>query len=88
MTINSGWNDERRLRQAQLIRSWAPWTKSTGPRTTKGKAYSSQNAWKGGLRQTLVRIRLILALQARGLNAATALLDVGTGPSGAQVAEN
>jgi len=38
-----GWTDERRARQAELIRSWRPWTRSTGPRTEAGKAVASQN---------------------------------------------
>ena len=88
MTINSGWSDERRQRQAELIRSWAPWTKSTGPRTENGKASSSQNAWKGGVRQTLKRIRLVLALQAQELDGVTDLLNLCAGPFGAQLPEN
>jgi hypothetical protein len=37
------WNAEQKARQAMLIRSWKPWTASTGPRTAAGKAVSSQN---------------------------------------------
>ena len=44
------WTPEARLRQAEAIRDWLPWRKSTGPRTAEGKARSAQNAWKGGLR--------------------------------------
>lgn len=33
--------------QAEAIRQWQPWNKSTGPRTKKGKARSSRNADKG-----------------------------------------
>ena len=32
------WTKERRERQAELIRTWKPWTRSTGPRTAAGKA--------------------------------------------------
>jgi hypothetical protein len=32
------WTKERRARQAELIRTWKPWTRSTGPRTAAGKA--------------------------------------------------
>ena len=38
-----GWTDERKARQAALIRSWKPWSRSTGPRTDAGKATASQN---------------------------------------------
>jgi hypothetical protein len=36
-----------------LIHSWAPWSKSTGPRTPEGKARVSRNGWKGGKREEL-----------------------------------
>ena len=44
------WTTEERLKQSQLIQSWQPWNKSTGARTTEGKAVSSRNAHKGGVR--------------------------------------
>src|SRR3954451_21000362 len=34
----NGWTPERRARQAEAIQQWKPWEKSTGPRTTRGKA--------------------------------------------------
>lgn len=37
------WSDEARKRQSELIRSWKPWTRSTGPRTEEGKVVSSRN---------------------------------------------
>jgi hypothetical protein len=37
------WTSESRLKQAQKIRQWQPWQKSTGPTTPKGKAISSKN---------------------------------------------
>lgn len=49
----NGWTPERRARQAELIRLWRPWEKSTGPKTAEGKAKISQNAYKGGERQFL-----------------------------------
>lgn len=39
----NGWTDERRARQAELIRTLRPWEKSTGARTPEGKARSAQN---------------------------------------------
>lgn len=44
MANSTAWTPERRARQAELIRIYHPWTKSTGPRTPEGKAVSSQNA--------------------------------------------
>jgi hypothetical protein len=47
------WTDEQKARQAALIRTWAPWTVSTGPRTPNGKAVSSKNAVNYSLRELL-----------------------------------
>ena len=47
----NGWTPQRRKRQAELIRNWQPWTKSTGAKTEQGKAVVSMNAWKGGKRE-------------------------------------
>jgi hypothetical protein len=55
----SGWTPERRKRQAEAIRRWAPWASSTGPRSVKGKAIASRNAWKGGARP---EVRAVLRL--------------------------
>lgn len=41
------WTDEQRARQADLIRSWQPWTRSTGARTPEGKRISSMNVLVG-----------------------------------------
>ena len=43
-----GWTPERRARQAELICTWRPWERSTGPTTADGKAIASGNAYKGG----------------------------------------
>jgi hypothetical protein len=42
------WTEDRKARQAALIRTRRPWERSTGPRTADGKAKASRNAWKGG----------------------------------------
>ena len=51
--------EHRRLR-AELIRKWRPWEKSTGPKTPKGKAKSSRNAYKGGTRALLRALAKLL----------------------------
>jgi hypothetical protein len=43
------WTQEEREQQSQLIQEWKPWTKA-GVRTPEGKAISSRNAFKGGMR--------------------------------------
>ena len=40
-----------RQQQAEQIRQWRPWQRSTGARTIEGKAKASHNAFKGELRQ-------------------------------------
>lgn len=46
----TGWTPERRARQAELIRQWQPWSRSTGPRSAEGKQASSRNAMRHGMR--------------------------------------
>jgi len=59
------WTPERRARQAELIRRWQPWTRSTGPRTAAGKAKASRNAWKGGHWQQIRELRRLLNAEIR-----------------------
>lgn len=62
----SGWTDERRKRQAALIREWKPWQRSTGPRTAAGKARASRNAFKNSPRQELREIaRFVVAMKQK-----------------------
>ena len=53
--MTHGWTPERRKKQAESIRKWKPWEKSTGPKTEAGKKASSQNAYKHGLRSSANR---------------------------------
>ena len=50
--------EHRRLR-AELIKRWRPWEKSTGPKTTEGKAIVAQNGFRGSPRATLRAAREI-----------------------------
>jgi hypothetical protein len=47
------WTTEQKARQAALIRAWKPWATSTGPKTPKGKAASSKNAFNCALREVM-----------------------------------
>ena len=49
----NGWTLERRARQAERIRNWRPWERSSGPKSEAGKAVVASNAWKGGTREVL-----------------------------------
>ena len=46
----NGWTPERRQRQAELIRAWRPWERSTGPVSEEGKKRSAGNSTKHGAR--------------------------------------
>ena len=56
----NGWTSARRLGQAEAIRRWQPWTRSTGPRTPEGKARSSRNRYRGDTRGMLREVRRLL----------------------------
>jgi|SoiMetStandDraft_5_1073268.scaffolds.fasta_scaffold334589_1 hypothetical protein len=59
----NGWTLERRARQAELIRGWRPWERSTGPKTPEGKVKVSQNGYKGATRVVLRAVRKALREQ-------------------------
>lgn len=61
------WSPEQRQRQAELIRRWSPWKKSTGPRSEEGKAGASRNGWKGGHREMLRELARALSEQRQEL---------------------
>jgi len=56
-TCTSGLRSRRRANagrhQAELIRNWRPWERSTGPKTAAGKARASRNTDKGRTRPLL-----------------------------------
>lgn len=62
----NGWTPKRRAKQAEAIKAWQPWERSTGPRTDEGKAIVARNAWKGGVR-TQVRAFANLMREIDGL---------------------
>jgi len=67
-----GWSEERRARQAVLIRRWAPWRRSVGPKTEAGKARCSMDALKHGVfsqarLREYRRVRNVLRLAARNI---------------------
>lgn len=63
----NGWTPERRARQAQLIHTWRPWERSTGPTTPEGKARVARNAYKGNWRGQLRELRQLLREHALSL---------------------
>jgi len=59
------WTLEQRQRQAELIRQWAPWAKSTGPKSPEGKAAVARNSWRGGYRQQLRELSKMVNVEIR-----------------------
>lgn len=59
----NGWTPERRARQAELIKKWKPWEKSTGPNSAEGQVKASRNAYKGGERPQLREVAKALKKQ-------------------------
>lgn len=53
MQASRKWNQEQKDMQAEKIRQWRPWEKSTGPKTVEGKAVSAMNACRGYWRRRL-----------------------------------
>ena len=56
---------ERRARQAELIRTWKPWAKSTGPRSPEGRQRVGRNAWTGGHRAQLRELSKLVNAECR-----------------------
>ena len=63
----NGWTLERRRRQAELIQTWKPWERSTGPRTQEGKQRDSRNAFRGATRAMLRALARALRRQVEVL---------------------
>ena len=59
------WPEKRRKKQAEISRRTKPERFATGPKTAEGKAISSQNSLKHGLRTAeILKLRRILRRQA------------------------
>lgn len=61
----NGWTPERRARQAELIRTWKPWERSSGPKTLEGKGRSAMRGFKGGHRNLLKALKQALREQRK-----------------------
>lgn len=67
-TVTRGWPPARRKKQAEIIRKTKSWLKTIGPKTAAGKAASSKNAYKHGLRSGVwLALRRALAAYRRFL---------------------
>ena len=65
----TGWNDERRARQAENIKQTKPWLKTTGPKTIEGKDAVKKNALKHGAYSEEIHVlRQLLRAQAEYIN--------------------
>jgi hypothetical protein len=77
-------------RMLRLIHEWKLWQRSTGPRTTQGKAKVSRNAWRGGFRtavRRLARMRRQEKTPARGQgHSSEPLRGLMVGPRGNRLA--
>ena len=62
------WTLEQRKQQSLKIAQWQPWQHSTGAKTIEGKAKSSRNAYKGGVRQQLKALNQLLQSQKNSLS--------------------
>jgi hypothetical protein len=60
------WTPAQRRKQSQLIQNWKPW-KTAGVKTAEGKAISSMNAYKGGMRIHLRELSRLLREQREQL---------------------
>ena len=70
----NGWTKECHTRQAELIRNWQPWAKSTGPKSQEGKDRVSRNAWRGAHRQ---KLRELTKMVNQEIRAAKNLIQAG-----------
>ena len=59
------WTLDDRQRQAEMIKNWRPWERSTGPKTEEGKEACKMNACKSGAYSRKIKVlRELLKKQA------------------------
>lgn len=63
-----GWTPEQRQRLGEAVQKWKPWERSTGPRSSLGKAIASRNAFKGGERPALRQMNRLVGESLKRLN--------------------
>lgn len=73
---SGAWTADRRARQAEWIRRWQPWRRSTGPRTTAGKERSCRNAEKFGRNPEWRRAYLLIEQAFRDGKVTTELGEI------------
>lgn len=74
--ITRGWPPERRKAQAARLRAAKIWTRSTGPKTEKGKAICAANSRRHGFYSRGYRaLRKAMALYRQFLKLANQLLN-------------
>lgn len=65
---------EHRALRAELIRSWRPWERSTGPKTPAGKEKAAKRGFQGGTRLEMRAIGRALRAQKSALDAQAATM--------------
>jgi hypothetical protein len=74
MMSDNRWSPEQRAAAAVAIRAWAPWTRSSGPKSVEGKARVAMNSLKHGKRSERQRA-LSMALTAMLVEADDEVFD-------------
>jgi hypothetical protein len=74
MGTRGAWTPERRAKQVAIIAHTRPWEKATGPRTDRGKAISSRNAYTGAAEAVALAKSVQAETRARSFEHAESLL--------------
>lgn len=70
------WTEERRARAREVALQVKPWLKSTGPKSTEGKARVARNAYRGGVRPMQREVQRECKAGIKALEAVTAWLEM------------
>jgi len=76
--IRFGQTQEEKAYMREIVQTWKPWLKSTGPKTKAGKKKVAMNSFKGGIRPLQEGISRNLKAQKRFLKS----LDIDALASG------